>query len=100
MLPKTKDQTKDDTPRFNVTLGVIPDYMFDGEGMRIDGVSEGRPAHNAGILKGDIVVKMGEHAVTDMYTYMECLGKFNPNETTVVIVNRDGKEISFNVVWD
>ena len=40
----TKDQDEDSTPRFKVTLGVIPDYLFDGKGMRIDGVSEGRPA--------------------------------------------------------
>ena len=25
------------TPRFSVSLGVVPDYLFDGEGMRIDG---------------------------------------------------------------
>lgn len=34
---KTKDES--DNPRFTVTLGVVPDYMYDGEGMRIDGVS-------------------------------------------------------------
>ncbi len=36
---KTKNES-DSAPRFKVTLGVVPDYMFDGEGMRIDGVSE------------------------------------------------------------
>ena len=32
-------ETKSDsttTPKFNVTLGVMPDYLFDGKGMRID----------------------------------------------------------------
>ena len=26
-------------PRFKVSLGVMPDYLFDGEGMKIDGIS-------------------------------------------------------------
>ena len=56
-------QTKSDSttsPRFSVTLGVMPDYMFDGIGMRIDGVSKEKTAEKYGILKGDIVVKIGD----------------------------------------
>ncbi|MFM7766865.1 MAG: M28 family metallopeptidase, partial [Bacteroidota bacterium] len=45
---KTNDNNNEDTPRFKVTLGVVPDYGFDGKGMRIDGVSEGKPAKKAG----------------------------------------------------
>ena len=41
--PKPKIN-RDDTPRFKVTLGVVPDYLYSDPGMRIDGVSEGRPA--------------------------------------------------------
>jgi aminopeptidase YwaD len=89
---KTKDDSNDDAPRFKVTLGVIPDYAFEGEGMRIDGVSEGRPASKAGLLKGDVVVQLGEHKITDMTTYMKALGKFSKGETTKVKVQR-GKEI-------
>ena len=36
--PRTK---VNNTSRFRVGLGVIPDYLFDGKGMRIDGISEG-----------------------------------------------------------
>lgn len=43
---KTKNES-DDVPRFKVTLGVVPDYLYDGEGMRIDGVSEEKPAQKA-----------------------------------------------------
>ncbi|MCB0474721.1 MAG: DUF4910 domain-containing protein, partial [Flavobacteriaceae bacterium] len=48
---KTKNES-DETPRFKVTLGVVPDYLFDGKGMRIDGVSEDKPAQKAGLQKG------------------------------------------------
>ncbi|MCB0841534.1 MAG: M28 family peptidase, partial [Bacteroidetes bacterium] len=50
---KTKEEDQANTPKFSVTLGVVPDYLFDGQGMRIAGVKEGRTADNAGLLEGD-----------------------------------------------
>ena len=97
---KTKDQSKDDTPSFKVTLGIVPDYMYEGTGMRIDGVSEDRPAHKAGIIKGDIIVRMGDIEVNDIYAYMGGLAKFAPGETTPVTVLRGGEEKTFDVLWD
>lgn len=81
------------TPDFKVTLGVMPDYLFDGKGMRIDGIREGRPAFNADMQKGDIVVKIGDYEVVDMMSYMECLSKFEPGSTVKVVVKREDQEI-------
>jgi hypothetical protein len=88
-------KTKEDestTPRFTVTLGVMPDYMYQGDGMRIDGVSDGRPAKVAGFKKGDIVIQMGEIKVDGMQSYMEALSKFKKGDSTPVKVKR-GEEI-------
>ena len=93
---KTKDESKD-TPRFTVTLGVVPDYMFDGKGMRIDGVSEEKPAQKAGLLTGDIVVQLGEIEVTDMMTYMEALSQFKKGDATEVTVKRDEDNLTFPI---
>jgi len=89
---KTKDeeQTRMD---FKVTLGVMPDYLYDGEGMRIDGVREGRTASNAGIKKGDIVRKIGTVDVMDMMSYMKALGEFEEGQTVDILINRNGKEM-------
>lgn len=87
------------TPSFKVTLGVVPDYTFSGEGMRIDGVTDGKPAAKSGLKAGDVVVKLGEHRITDMMSYMKGLGKFTKGEQTVVTVLREGKEQKFNVTW-
>ena len=70
---KTKDSSNEDTPRFKVTLGVVPDYLYSGIGMRIDGVSDGRPASLSGLRKGDVVVRIGDLEVVDMMGYMEGL---------------------------
>jgi len=95
---KTKNESED-VPSFKVTLGVVPDYLYAGEGMRIDGVSEDRPAIKAGLQKGDIVKKMGEHDVTDMMSYMKSLSKFEPGQTAVVTVERDGKLMEVSVTF-
>lgn len=89
----------DDTPRFKVTLGVIPDYLFDGKGMRIDGISENRPAQKAGLQKGDVVIQLGEHEVTDMKTYMRALSKFENGNKTTVKVNRNGETVEAEITF-
>lgn len=97
---KTKEDDNENTPGFKVTLGVIPDYLYDGEGMRIDGVREERPAFNAGMIKGDVVLSMGEHAVTDMQTYMEGLSMFEEGDTTEVKFLRNEEAQTTKVIWD
>ncbi len=89
---KTKNESEI-TPRFKVGLGVIPDYLFDGKGMRIDGVSEGRPAKKGGLLKGDIVIQLGDSIVTDMMSYMKALSVFDTGDKTTVMVKRGNKEV-------
>ncbi|AXG68760.1 aminopeptidase YwaD [Kordia sp. SMS9] len=90
----------DDVPRFKVTLGVVPDYLFDGKGMRIDGVSENRPAQKAGLQKGDVVVQLGEFEITDMKTYMKALSQFEKGSSTTVKVNRDGTLVEAEITFD
>ncbi|MDB2633179.1 M28 family peptidase, partial [Flavobacteriaceae bacterium] len=89
---KTKNESES-TPRFKVGLGVIPDYLFDGKGMRIDGVSEGRPGENGGLLKGDIVIQLGDSIVKDMMSYMRALSVFEKGDKTTVMVKRGNKEV-------
>lgn len=95
---KTKDESAE-TPDFKVTLGVIPDYLFSGKGMRIDGVRDGRPAGNAGLLKGDIVKQMDTLQIIDMMSYMKALGAFEPGSTVEVTVDRDGEMIEKEVTF-
>ena len=95
---KTKDESQE-VPRFKVTLGVMPDYMFSGKGMRIDGVREGKTADSAGLKKGDVVMKMGDIEVVDMMSYMKALSAFEKGQETEVEVLREGKKIKTTVVF-
>ena len=84
---ETKNESQE-TPRFKVSLGVIPDYLYDGKGMRIDGVSKGKPAEKAGFQKGDIVIKLGDEEVTDMMSYMKALSKYENGDKVDVQISR------------
>lgn len=81
-------------PRFKVGLGVIPDYLYDGQGMRIDGVSEGKVAQKAGLKKGDIIVKLGDSTITNMMSYMRALSVFKEGDKTSVVIKREEKEVT------
>lgn len=97
VFTKTQDADTAATPRFTVTMGVVPDYMFDGKGMRIDGVTDGKAAAHAGLKPGDVVVKLGDHGVSDMMSYMKALGAFKKGDATKVTVIRDGKEMQADI---
>lgn len=81
---------------FKVTLGVMPDYTYEGEGMRIDGVTEGKAASKAGIEKGDVIVELGAHSTKSVQEYMKALSHFKKGDSTTVKVKRGAvtKEIA------
>lgn len=95
---KTKDESNTrKAAAFKVTLGVMPDYSYSGEGMKIDGVLDGRPAMKAGLENGDILIQIGDLKVKDIYDYMEGLSKFKQGEQTTVIVKRGEKTLEKEV---
>jgi hypothetical protein len=93
---KTKDTTQQ-AASFKVTLGVMPDYVFDGEGMRIDAVLDGRPAQLGGLEKGDVVIGIGDKEVRNIYDYMEGLSLFKKGDATVVRILRKGQPMEREV---
>lgn len=94
---KTKDENKQQAASFKVTMGVMPDYVFSGEGMRVDAVLDNRPAAVAGMKKGDVVIQIGEYPVKDVYEYMKALGKFEKSQETEVKVLRNGETVNLKV---
>ncbi len=82
---------------YSVTLGIMPDYVAEVKGVKVDGVSPDRPGERAGILKGDVIVKMGQYTIDDIYAYMSALGKFRKGDTTTVVVQRGADSVDLKV---
>lgn len=83
--------------RFNVSLRVMPDYVFDGDGMKADQIIKGGPADLAGLSDGDIIIQIDELKVNDVYSYMEALSKYNEGDIIKVLVIRETKKLEFEV---
>lgn len=96
---RTTKNESEEVPRFKVAMGVIPDYLFSGEGMRIDGVSEEKPAQKAGLQKGDVVVQLGDSTVVDMMSYMRALSVFETGDQTTVVVTREGEKVTAKITF-
>jgi hypothetical protein len=94
---KTRENQTMTSARFSVTLGIMPDYTFNGNGVRVDGVSENRPAQKAGLKTGDVITSLGENKVTTLESYMQALGKYKKGDKTTVSYLRDGKTLSSDV---
>ncbi len=78
---------------YKVTMGVMPDYTYEGEGMRIDGVSDGKPAAKSGLKGGDVIIRIGEYKIEGAKGYMKVLSNFKKGDTTEVEVKRGGKSV-------
>jgi hypothetical protein len=95
----TKNKSMGAARSFKVTMGVMPSYSSQEEGLKVDGVSEGKPAQKAGIITGDLIIQMGELKIKDISAYMEALGKFEKRQTIPVKVKRGKEEVVVQVTF-
>jgi len=87
---KTKAKAAGGRRAFKVSLGTIPDYAADVDGLKLSGVREGGPAEAAGLQKDDIIKKMGAREIHSIDDYMAAFGELVPGETIPVLIERDG----------
>ncbi len=84
---------------FKVTLGIMPDYSFSGKGVRVDAATAGKPAANAGIIQNDVIVKLNNIVVENIYDYMKILAEFKKGDTTTIEVERNNTVIKTQVTF-
>ena len=49
--------------------------------------------------KGDVIIRLGDVDVKDIYGYMDALGKFNSGDKTTIEYIRDGKKQTSEIVF-
>ena len=96
---KTREAASMGKSSFKVTMGIMPDYTFGGNGVLVDGVSDNRPAQKAGIKTGDVIIQLGDMVVSDVQTYMQALNKHTKGETINVKIIRGKEEMSMRLTF-
>ncbi|MCF6341280.1 MAG: PDZ domain-containing protein, partial [Bacteroidales bacterium] len=74
------------------STGTIPDFAYQGAGIRIGSVKSGSPAELAGLQKGDIITAFDGTQVANLREYSEVLKKYRPGDVVKLGILRDGRE--------
>ncbi|MCA9084405.1 MAG: M28 family peptidase [Planctomycetaceae bacterium] len=101
-MPEYVMQTrpKDGQRRANLRayLGTIPDYAeTDTKGVLLSGVAKGAPADVAGVKGGDIIVKVAEKPIENIYDYTYAIEALKIGQEVEIVVLRQGKEVSLKI---
>lgn len=83
---------------FRASLGTMPDYAYQGPGVKLTGVRPDAPASRAGMQAGDVIVRIGAHAITNIHDFMFALGDLEPGREVVIEVDRGGTRVPLKVI--
>jgi len=103
----TRKQSPAPAPRgdvrsFHASLGTIPDYAGPPAGQKgvlLAGVRPGGAAEAGGLLRGDILVRLGTHEIGSVEDLMYVLNASRPGERVKATVLRDGRELKLDVTF-
>ncbi|MEX1189583.1 MAG: M20/M25/M40 family metallo-hydrolase [Bacteroidia bacterium] len=96
---KTRNISMNSSTSFKVTLGIMPSYAGEVDGLKVEAVLDEKPASKAGMEDGDIIINMGDMKIHDIQDYMKALGTFEKGQTTKVKVLRNDKPVELNVTF-
>ncbi len=77
-----------------VSLGTIPDFNYNGVGVRITGVVPNSPAALAGLLEGDVLHSLDSIELKDLAIYAKALRSLAVGTKVILGWNRDGKAMN------
>ena len=80
-----------------VTIGAIPDFTYNEQGVRLDGTLPGGPAEAAGMKKGDIIIQAGTVPIAVLKDLSDVLKMKQSGDKLRVRFLRSGKELQTTV---
>lgn len=76
----------------------MPDFAFEGPGVRLADVAPGSPAEAAGLRKDDVMIRLGDSEIRDLRSYTELLKQHRPGDKVPVEYIRDGRTYRTEIV--
>ena len=84
--------------RGRVYTGMIPDFASsDVVGLKISGAGGGSPAEQAGLQKGDVIVRFADQEIRNLEDYAAVLRAVKPDTPIEIVVQRDGEEVTLTI---
>ncbi len=93
------DRTAAGTPPAmpSVRLGFAPDMQDEGPGLLLSDVTPGGPCDNAGLRKGDRILRIGDEEVKNLLHYVQLARKYKPGDEVQCLVLRNGRRFRVKV---
>jgi aminopeptidase YwaD len=89
-LPKLKN--------LRVDMGIMPDFSFNEEGIKIGACIKNKIASKAGFQSGDVIIKIGEYDISDVDDYVKAIKKSSEERETAIVIKRGKEEYKFFVL--
>jgi predicted metalloprotease with PDZ domain len=80
-------------------FGVVPDARYAKKGIQVESTTPGGPAEQAGLVKGDVLVRMGDTKLGSINRFMAKLRMRKPGDVVLVKYVRDGLEQETTVTF-
>lgn len=81
-----------------VTLGTVPDFSYQGDGYRLDGVVTGSPAAVAGLMQGDVIIQLNAVVVHGLRDVSNLLKALQPGQEISLTYRRLGNVMTTQVI--
>lgn len=96
---ETNSTTKKNSGERNASTGAMPDFTFNGEGVKIADVADNSPAANAGLHKGDVIIGFDDKPVKNLTEYSNYLKQHKPGDKVklTIIRNNTKQDVSITL---
>jgi len=99
-LSKSNSGQYKSSSRRKVSTGLMPDFSYQGNGVKAQEIAIGSPLEKAGLVPGDVIVAINDVKTPDLKSYSETLKTFNPGDKIKISYISLGKEKVVEITLD
>ena len=73
-----------------LVIGVTLDLSYTDDGAKVGEINQGGPSDDAGLLKGDIIIKLGDRVINDSTELVVAIREYAPGDPVIISFTRGG----------